>query len=138
MAIPNTRPSQGSEKINSPFLRGSAVAPCMLAISRSMSIASSCFLKCGKTYLRHLRTCFNAGSFTLDASRASASRSTGVFSSRRSHYRNVRYQTECFVPDVQGRIEIALMNYAALLTYPLTDIEREVLLDPSASVTGLA
>ena len=97
-----------------------------------------CFLKCSKTYLQHLRTCFIAGSFTLDASRASASRSTGEFLSRRSHNRDIRYQTEGFVPDVQGRIQISLVNYLTLLTYPLSDIEREVFLDPSTTMTGLA
>ena len=102
--------------------------------SRELSLP--CFLKCSKTYLQHLRTCFIAGSFTLDASRASASRSTGEFLSRRSHNRDIRYQTEGFVPDVQGRIQISLVNYLTLLTYPLSDIEREVFQPNQCIVPG--
>ena len=83
-----------------------------------------CFLKCSKTYLQHLRSCFNAESFTLDASRASASHSTGEILSRRSHSRDIRYQTEGFIPDVQGRIEISLIHHSALFTSPFTVIKR--------------
>ena len=65
-------------------------------------------------------------------------RSTGEFLSRRSHNRDIRDQTECFVPDVEGRIHISLIDYPTLLTYPLTGIKREVLLDPSTGVAGFA
>src|SRR3989442_2548319 len=97
----------------------------------------SCFLKCSKSYLRHLCTCFIAESFTLYAKRASASRSTGKFLSRRSHNRDIRYQTKGFIPDVEGRIEITLINHATLLTYPCTLIKRQVFLDPSTGMAGL-
>src|SRR5712692_9352179 len=90
-----------------------------------------CFLQCSKTYLQHLRSCFNAESFTLEASRASASRSTGEFVSRRSHNRDIRYQTECFVPDVQGRVEISLIHHPTLFAYPFSVIERQIFLDPA-------
>src|SRR2546423_5217668 len=103
-----------------------------------LSLTDSCFLKCSKTYLRHLRTCFIAESFTLFAKRASASRSTGEFVSRRSHNRDIRYQTECFVPDVEGRIDISLVDRTTLLTCPLTIIERQVFLDPATCVAGFA
>src|SRR5712691_4969517 len=86
----------------------------------------SCFLKCSKTYLQHRRTCFIASSFTLYSYNASAARSTGEFLSRRSHNRDICSQTEGFVPDVQGRIEIALIDRAALFAPPLAVIEREV------------
>jgi hypothetical protein len=47
--------------------------------------------------------------------RASASRSTGEFVSRRSHYRDIRYQTKSFIPDIQCCIEITLVGRLALL-----------------------
>jgi hypothetical protein len=58
--------------------------------------------------------------------------------SRRSHNRDIRYQTECFIPDVEGRIEITLVERTTLLTCPLTIIERQVFLDPATGVTGFA
>src|SRR5258708_7162390 len=101
-------------------------------------IGKNCFLKCSKTYLRHRCTCFIAESFTLFAKRASASRSTGEFLSRRSHNRDICYQTEGFIPDVQGCIEITLVDCTTLLTCPLTIIERQVFLDPATCVAGFA
>src|SRR6266516_7738519 len=101
---------------------------CCRTNTRFLSDIANCFLKCSKTYIRHFRTCFIAESFTLDASRASAFRSTGEFLSRRSHNRDIRSQTEGFIPDIEGCIEISLINDPTLLAYPLTDIKREVFL----------
>src|SRR6266487_2488295 len=98
----------------------------------------TCFLKCSKTYLRHRCTCFIAGSFTLFAERASASRSTGEFVSRRSHNRDIRSQTEGFIPDVEGCIEITLMDRSALFACPLAVIKCQVFLHPATGVTGFA
>src|SRR5947209_15538351 len=86
--------------------------------SSCCAIVLSCFLKCSKTYLQHLRTCFNAESFTLSAERASASRSTGEFVSRRSHNRDIRYQTESFSFDHDGGVQITVMNGTALFAHP--------------------
>jgi hypothetical protein len=67
---------------------------------------------------------------------ASASRSTDELVSRRSHSRNIVYQTNGFIPDIEGCVDIPLMGCAALLTGPLTIGEGEIILDPSAAMAG--
>jgi hypothetical protein len=75
-----------------------------------------CFLKCSKTCLQHPRTCFIAESFVLSAENTRASRSTGEFVSRRSHCRDIPYQTERLISDVEGGVKITIKNKSALLT----------------------
>src|SRR5690348_7859167 len=77
-----------------------------------------------------------AESFTLSAERASASRSTGEFVSRRSHNRDIRNLSESFILDIEGCIQITLVDRSALLTYPCTISKCQVFLDPSTMMAG--
>src|SRR6266567_1265551 len=113
----------------------SGVCTCKFAfcvvVCASADIDGYCFLKWSKTYLQHLRTCFIAESFTLSAERARASHSTGEFVSRRSHYRDIRYQTERFIPDIEACIEIAVDGQSACLTDEYSITQVQVCIHPS-------
>src|SRR5579862_8785534 len=98
----------------------------------------SCFLQWRNTCLRHLRTCFTAERFTPSAVSARASHSTGEFSFRRSHCRNVRHQTEGFLSDIQSSVEITVDGQLTRLAHKDAIGKRQVRIYPATPGTGFA